>query len=78
MTIKFVDLPTQYNNANMAAIMADIKDIVDTCGFVGGKYLSDFEANAAKYFNIHQTIGVGSGTDALILHLLLQPWLLLM
>ena len=69
MSIKFVDLPTQYSNANMAAIMADIKDIVDTCGFVGGSYVSTFEENAAKYFNVHQTIGVGSGTDALILAL---------
>lgn len=66
--IPMVDLKAQY---------ADIKDeidrslqaVLDSCAFVLGPNVQDFEQEAAAYLGVRHAIGVASGTDALHLAL---------
>ena len=67
--VKFVDLITQYESSDMLSVFKDIKDLLSTSSFVGGTALSNFEENAANYCGVKHAVGVGSGTDALILAL---------
>ncbi len=62
--IKFLDLKKQYLEIKPEIDEAIFKVISDTA-FVGGKYVSKFEENFAKYLGIKNAIGVGNGTDAL-------------
>jgi len=69
MKINFVDLKAQYN-PYLEEVMNKVKNILETTSFVGGKYLEEFENKVARFNNSKYCIGVGSGTDALLLTLL--------
>jgi aminotransferase EvaB len=60
-------LPAQF--ADMEAIWAKIKQVVENGDFTLGKALTEFEWAMATYLNVAHVIGVNSGTDALILSL---------
>lgn len=67
--VPFTDFPAQYH-VEKAEIEAIVAEVFSAGMFVGGKFVSDFEAAAAQYLDVPHVIGVGSGTDALILSLL--------
>ena len=63
MKVKLVDLTKQYGGNNYMHLM----DIIKTGQFVGS---SSFEKKFAAYHGVEHCVGVGSGTDALLLSLL--------
>jgi dTDP-4-amino-4,6-dideoxygalactose transaminase len=65
MNVPFVDLRAQ-NSQVKNQILEMWSEILDTAGFVGGKYVKQFEDNFAKMCNTKHCIAVSSGTDALI------------
>lgn len=65
MNIPFVDLRAQ--NAQVKNQILEMwSEILDTAGFVGGKYVTRFESEFANMCNTKHCIAVSSGTDALI------------
>jgi dTDP-4-amino-4,6-dideoxygalactose transaminase len=66
MKINFVDLPAQYRGIKQL-VLKDIEKALDTGGFMGSE---DFEEKFAFYHGSKYCVGVGSGTDALLLSLL--------
>lgn len=62
--IEFLDLKSQYESIQNE-IDAAIKKVIDESAFIGGKYVTAFEAEFAKYQKADYCIGVGNGTDAL-------------
>jgi dTDP-4-amino-4,6-dideoxygalactose transaminase len=66
--IDFVNLRNRKDRPYDAAL-AKFINALQTTSFVGGKYLEEFENNLAKYNGIKYAMGVGSGTDALIISL---------
>ncbi len=60
-------LPAQF--ADMDAIWAKIRRVVETGDFTLGKAVAEFEQQAASALGSQHVIGVNSGTDALILTL---------
>jgi len=69
MDINLVDLKRQYSMLNIDGLMEKIKGLITSGGFVGGPYLEEFENKFSDYNGSRYTVGVGSGTDALILAL---------
>ena len=71
MEIKFMDLGKdgQYSDINRDDLLADFNTILDNGNFVGGLFLDKFEEFFAGYTAAEYCVGVGSGTDALILAL---------
>ena len=68
MKIPFVNLKIQYNNIKQELDEA-IDDVFNNTAFIGGKAAKEFNANFAKYINVKHAIGVGNGTDAIIIAL---------
>lgn len=62
--IKFLDLKKQYDSIK-DEIDGAIRQVIEESGFIGGKYVSEFEKQFAEYTNSSFCIGVGNGTDAL-------------
>ena len=66
MSIDLVDVKAQY-----APLIPELKqafaDVLDSGKFVFGPNVSAFEAEAAEYLGVPETIGVANGTDALVL-----------
>ena len=48
----------------------EIKAVLDSCAFIGGNKLQQFEAQIADYLEVENAIGVSSGTDALLVALM--------
>lgn len=69
MNIKFVDLPLQ-NKILKKEIMSTIENVVDAADFNMGKKLELFEKNFARFVGKKYSVGVNSGTDALLLSLM--------
>lgn len=46
-----------------------LTDVLDSGAFIFGRHVEAFEANAAAYLGVTDTIGVNSGTDALVIAL---------
>lgn len=65
MRVKFSYLEEQF--ADIDAYLNDLKSFVVTGDFTLGRPLHEFEQRFAQLCQIPQAIGVGSGTDALIL-----------
>lgn len=69
MRIPFLDLSAQYlsikNKINEA-----IETVCDSQLFILGPYLENFEQEMTKYLKAGYAVGVGSGTDALLLSLM--------
>ncbi len=68
MNVPFMDLRAQHKPIR-EEILAAWTDILDTCGFVGGKYVAGFEADFAKACGVEHAVACSTGTDALILGL---------
>ena len=66
MEVKFVDLPKQYVNIIPRALKK-YEEALNTGGFIGAP---SFEDKFAKYNDVEYCVGVGSGTDALLLTLI--------
>lgn len=64
MEIPFLDLKTQHR-ALKAEILALWSEILDSAGFIGGKYVEDFERGFAEACGASHCLAVNSGTDAL-------------
>ena len=69
MEIPFVDLKKQYLSIK-DEIDPAIKDVIDNCSFILGKYVEEFEKNFAEFCEAKYCIGVNSGTSALRLALM--------
>lgn len=67
--IPLVDLKAQYLNYQ-SEIDSAIKDVLVTGNYVLGEKVKSFENDLARYCNTKFAIGVGSGTDALVMALL--------
>lgn len=66
MRVNFIDLPTQYKNYKNE-LLNDIDKTITDGSFIG---CTLFENKFAFYHGIQHCVGVGSGTDALLLSLL--------
>ena len=66
MNIPFVDLKAQY-----LSIKEEVDEVINTVlentAFIKGKAVTDFEIAFAKAIGVEHCIGVGNGTDALII-----------
>jgi len=69
MTIPFVDLKKQYENI-APLIISDIYTCIERGTFVGGYWVDTFQKAFAEFHDVNYCVGVGSGTDALLLSLL--------
>lgn len=67
MRVKFSYLEEQF--ADLDSYFADLREFVKTGDFTLGKPLTEFEGKFAAVCKMPHAIGVGSGTDALILSL---------
>ncbi len=68
LTVPFLDLRAQDRTVG-AAVRAAIAEVLATQQFVLGPHVARFEAAMAAYCGVPHAIGVGSGTDALVLAL---------
>jgi len=68
MKIPFFDLKRQYT-ALRKEIEPAVLTVMDSCGYVGGKSVEDFEYKLAGYLGTNHAVACGNGTDALILAL---------
>ena len=62
--IQMVDLHSQYLKIK-PEIDKGIFDVIESCSFVKGQKVKEFQQNLAKYLNVKHVIAVGNGTDAL-------------
>ena len=69
MRVPFLDLKTQYESIK-DEIAAAIAQVLDSSAFAGGPLVEQFENEFAKFCQCQHAIGVGSGTEALWLALL--------
>lgn len=68
MNVPFFDLKRQYN-ALRGEIEPAVLSVMDSCGYVGGKPVEEFERKLADYLRVGHAVSCGNGTDALILAL---------
>jgi dTDP-4-amino-4,6-dideoxygalactose transaminase len=68
MTVPFLDLRAQDATIG-AAVRAAVAEVLASQQFVLGAHVERFEAAMAAYCGVPHAIGVGSGTDALVLAL---------
>mgnify|MGYP000167905841 FL=1 len=66
--IKLLDLKREYLFLRKE-INTQIKDSIRTQDWVLGRKVEEFEERAAKYLGVKYTVGVNSGTDALLISL---------
>ena len=62
--MQMVDLKGQYAKIK-TEIDEAIKEVVDSCYFVGGPIIAEFNKNLSTYLGVKHTIGCANGTDAL-------------
>ncbi|MBW1927462.1 MAG: DegT/DnrJ/EryC1/StrS aminotransferase family protein, partial [Deltaproteobacteria bacterium] len=67
--MKFVDLGRQYQSYRQE-IDSAIHEIIKESRFILGKPVEDLETALADYVEVSHAIGVGSGTDGLLLALM--------
>lgn len=67
MEVKFSYLERQF--ANVDEYLAEVRSLVLSTDFTLGQAVAEFEQNFAKLCQLPYAVGVGSGTDALILSL---------
>ena len=68
MNVPFLDLKKQYGEL-LEEIQKQVMPIFESCAFVGGKYVAEFEKQIQDYLGVKHAIGCGNGTDALVLAL---------
>lgn len=64
MNVKFLDLKRQ-NKSIKRDLMSKISGIIDTCAFVSGQEVLEFEEKFAKYCGVSYAVACSSGTSAL-------------
>jgi UDP-2-acetamido-2-deoxy-ribo-hexuluronate aminotransferase len=62
--IQMVDLQSQYKRLKHKIDPA-MASVIDSCEFIKGPALKEFENNLAQYLGVKHVIGVANGTDAL-------------
>jgi len=68
MKIEFVDLKKQYFSIKTEIDQA-IASVLENTAFIKGKHVENFEHDFAELIEIKHCIGVGNGTDALVIAL---------
>lgn len=68
MIIPFLDLKAQYQSIK-SEIDNEIQKVLEETAFIGGERVKNFELNFAKKIGVKHCIGVGNGTDAIIIAL---------
>lgn len=68
MEVPFMDLKRQYSEIK-AEIDHAMQETFDSCSFVAGKQVSQFEQRFAEYCGVQHAVGVSSGTSALYIAL---------
>ena len=68
MQVPFLDLKTQYQSIKEEVDQA-IQEVIDSCAFILGPAVTEFENNFAEYLGVKHVIGVDSGTQAIELAL---------
>jgi len=66
VNIPFLDLKAQYETMR-EQILSSIEEVLESCEFILGPNVSAFEQEVAEYLGVKHAIGVGNGTDALVL-----------
>jgi dTDP-4-amino-4,6-dideoxygalactose transaminase len=66
--VKFLDLQKQYDSIKDEIDNA-ISDVIENSAFIGGKAVEEFENSFASYHDAKHCVGVGNGTDALVIAL---------
>jgi dTDP-4-amino-4,6-dideoxygalactose transaminase len=66
MKVNFVDLKAQYQSIK-PEIDSAIQDVISNTAFILGKAVADFEEKFAKYCQVKYSLGINSGTSALIM-----------
>lgn len=69
MKVPFIDLVAQYNSIK-EEIDDAIRRVLEGGKFILGSEVSAFEEELSKYCGVEYAVGVGSGTDALLLSLM--------
>lgn len=64
MRVPFLDLPAQYQSIKDEVDRA-MAEVIDTCSFIGGQALMNFESDFAAFQSVEHCVGVANGTDAL-------------
>jgi len=64
--VRYINLPLQFENTK-SEIMDKITEICTSGSFILGKELSLFEKNFSSYVGTKHALGVGNGTDAMIM-----------
>jgi len=73
MKVQLLDVKAQYDkNSLRNEVIPLIDEICSTQAFVGGKRIEDFETAIAEYSNCKYACGVSSGSDALIISLMVD------
>jgi dTDP-4-amino-4,6-dideoxygalactose transaminase len=62
--IQMVDLKTQYLNMKEEIDQA-ILEVVESCAFINGPKVKEFQTNLERYLNVNHVIPCANGTDAL-------------
>ena len=68
MKVPFMDLKSEHQSLRKD-LLRMWTEILDTAAFVGGAAVERFERNFANFCEVRHAVGVGNGTDALILAL---------
>lgn len=68
LDVPLVDLKSQYRSIS-GEIAKTINEVLETGTFILGPQLETFEKEFARYCGVQHGVGVGSGTDALVLGL---------
>jgi len=68
MSVPFLDLKKQFNQIKNEA-EPEILKVFESCAYIGGSYVKNFEADIEKYLGSNHAIGCSSGTAALMLAL---------
>ncbi|MCP4133384.1 MAG: DegT/DnrJ/EryC1/StrS family aminotransferase [bacterium] len=66
MEVKYLDLPSQFNTDE---VLHEIKSILESCQFVMGPQLEEFEKKFAEACGVKYALGIDNGTNALFIAL---------
>ena len=68
MNIPFFDIKRQYA-ALKTELEEQVLECMQSCSYIGGSYVSNFERNMARFLGVGHAMGCASGTSALVLAL---------
>ena len=68
MNIPFFDLKRQYQTLK-SEMTERAAQVMESCSFIGGPYVKEFETQIAGYLGVKHAFGCGNGTEALVLAL---------